>query len=636
MENMRFQTEVRELLHMMIHSVYSNKDIFLRELIANAADAIDKARFLALTKPEIAQTWEIRITPDAKEGTLTISDNGIGMSREEVVENLGTIAHSGTKAFLEALEKNKKEGESTSNPELIGQFGVGFYASFMVANKVVVETRKAGSDKTIRWESNGQEEFSLSEDAKRDTQGTSVILYLKADDKQYLETWRISSIVKKYSDFIEHPIKMLETRKDKDGKETVEDKTLNSQKAIWLRPESEVKPDEYNSFYSHISGEIGEPLVRINYNAEGVSEFKSLLFIPAKQPWGFNMPGRSWNSLHLYIRRVFITDECKGLLPEYLRFISGVVDSSDLPLNISRETLQDNPQILRINKALTKRILSELTKMLENEREKYVGFYKEFGRQIKEGAHSDYSNKEKLQNLLLFETMNSKPGELKTLKEYVANMPSEQKDIYFLTGESRQFLENSPHIETFKKAGYDVLFMNDPIDEWLLESIPEFEGKKMVSASKAKLETDSKVSKELEENAKKASEEKGGKDLIGKLKSLLENKVKDVKFSAVLTESASRLSGDDYDPSPYMQRIMKAIDKNAQEYKRILEINPTHPLIVALTKLVEKSPDSPKLAEYAEMLFDQALLAEGSPIPDPALFAKRAANLMTLGVEKEI
>ncbi len=636
MENMRFQTEVRELLHMMIHSVYSNKDIFLRELIANAADAIDKARFLALTKPEIAQTWEIRITPDAKEGTLTISDNGIGMSREEVVENLGTIAHSGTKAFLEALEKNKKEGESTSNPELIGQFGVGFYASFMVADKVVVETRKAGSDKTIRWESNGQEEFSLSEDAKRDTQGTSVILYLKADDKQYLETWRISSIVKKYSDFIEHPIKMLETRKDKDGKETVEDKTLNSQKAIWLRPESEVKPDEYNSFYSHISGEIGEPLVRINYNAEGVSEFKSLLFIPAKQPWGFNMPGRSWNSLHLYIRRVFITDECKGLLPEYLRFISGVVDSSDLPLNISRETLQDNPQILRINKALTKRILSELTKMLENEREKYVGFYKEFGRQIKEGAHSDYSNKEKLQNLLLFETMNSKPGELKTLKEYVANMPSEQKDIYFLTGESRQFLENSPHIETFKKAGYDVLFMNDPIDEWLLESIPEFEGKKMVSASKAKLETDSKVSKELEENAKKASEEKGGKDLIGKLKSLLENKVKDVKFSAVLTESASRLSGDDYDPSPYMQRIMKAIDKNAQEYKRILEINPTHPLIVALTKLVEKSPDSPKLAEYAEMLFDQALLAEGSPIPDPALFAKRAANLMTLGVEKEI
>jgi len=636
MENMRFQTEVRELLHMMIHSVYSNKDIFLRELIANAADAIDKARFLSLTKPEVAQNWEIRLAVNSEAGTLSVSDNGIGMTREEVVENLGTIAHSGTKAFLNALEKSKKEGEASSNPELIGQFGVGFYASFMVSDKVVVETRKAGEDKTVRWESNGEEEFSLADGAERTSQGTTVTLYLKEDAKQYLEQWRISSIVKKYSDFIEHPIKMLETKKDKDGKETVEDTTLNSQKAIWLRPESEVKPEEYMSFYQHLSGEIGEPLVRINYSAEGVSEFKSLLFIPPKQPWGFNMPGRTSNNLHLYIRRVFISDDCKGLLPEYLRFVSGVVDSSDLPLNISRETLQDNPQIHKISKALTKRILSELTKMLENEREKYVGFYKEFGRQIKEGAHADFPNKDKLQGLLLFETMNNAPGELKTLKEYVTNMPSEQKEIYYLTGESRQFLENSPHIETFRKAGYDVLLMTDPIDEWVLESMHEFDGKKMVSAAKAKLETESDVTKELEESAKKAAEDKGGKDLIGKLKTLLENKVKDVKFSSVLTESVSRLSGDDYDPSPYMQRIMKAIDKNAQDFKRILEINPTHPLTVALTKLVEKSPDSPKLKEYAEMLFDQALLAEGSPIPDPALFAKRAANLMTLGLEKEI
>ena len=636
MENMRFQTEVRELLHMMIHSVYSNKDIFLRELIANAADAIDKARFLSLTKPEVAQNWEIRLAVNSEAGTLSVSDNGIGMTREEVVENLGTIAHSGTKAFLNALEKSKKEGEASSNPELIGQFGVGFYASFMVSDKVVVETRKAGEDKTVRWESNGEEEFSLADGAERTSQGTTVTLYLKEDAKQYLEQWRISSIVKKYSDFIEHPIKMLETKKDKDGKETVEDTTLNSQKAIWLRPESEVKPEEYMSFYQHLSGEIGEPLVRINYSAEGVSEFKSLLFIPPKQPWGFNMPGRTSNNLHLYIRRVFISDDCKGLLPEYLRFVSGVVDSSDLPLNISRETLQDNPQIHKISKALTKRILSELTKMLENEREKYVGFYKEFGRQIKEGAHADFPNKDKLQGLLLFETMNNAPGELKTLKEYVTNMPSGQKEIYYLTGESRQFLENSPHIETFRKAGYDVLLMTDPIDEWVLESMHEFDGKKMVSAAKAKLETESDVTKELEESAKKAAEDKGGKDLIGKLKTLLENKVKDVKFSSVLTESVSRLSGDDYDPSPYMQRIMKALDKNAQDFKRILEINPTHPLTVALTKLVEKSPDSPKLKEYAEMLFDQALLAEGSPIPDPALFAKRAANLMTLGLEKEI
>ena len=635
MENMRFQTEVRELLHMMIHSVYSNKDIFLRELIANAADAIDKARFLSLTKPETAREWEIRIAADPKTGTISVSDNGIGMTRDEVVENLGTIAHSGTKAFLEALEKSKKEG-GASSPELIGQFGVGFYASFMVADKVVVETRKAGEEKTIRWESNGEEEFALSDGTERTEQGTTVTLFLKEEEKQYLEQWRISTIVKKYSDFIEHPIKMLETKKDKDGKETVEDVTLNSQKAIWLRPESEVKPEEYNTFYQHLSGDYGEPLVRINYSAEGVSEFKSLLFIPAKQPWGFNMPGRESHNLHLYIRRVFISDDCKGLMPEYLRFVSGVVDSADLPLNISRETLQDNPRIQKINKALTKRILSELTKMLENEREKYVGFYKEFGRQIKEGAHGDFANREKLQSLLLYETVNSKPGELKSLKEYVAAMPSEQKEIYFITGESRQFLENSPHIETLRKAGYDVLLMTDPIDEWVLESINEFDGKKMVSAAKAKLETDSKVSKDLEETAKKASEEKGGKDLIGKLKELLGDKVKDVKFSSVLTESASRLSGDDYDPSPYMQRIMKALDKNSQDFKRILEINPSHPLTAALTKLVEKSPDNPKLKEFAEMLFDQALLAEGSPISDPALFAKRAADLMTLGIEKEI
>ena len=631
----QFKAESKRLLDLMINSIYTNKEIFLRELIANAADAIDKARFLALTNPELAQNWEIRITPDAEAGTLSISDNGIGMSKEEVVQNLGTIAHSGTKAFLENLAKSKKEGEGSANPELIGQFGVGFYASFMVADKVVVNTLKAGTNEAVRWESNGEEEFTLGE-SDRKTQGTTVTLYLKNDEKQFLEQWRISTIVKKYSDFIEHPIKMLETGKDKDGKETTEDKTLNSQKAIWLRPESEVKPEEYDAFYQHLSGDYGKPLARISYSAEGTSEFKALLFLPEKKPWGFEMPGTKARNLHLYIRRVFISDDCKGLIPEYLRFVSGVVDSSDLPLNISREMLQDNPQISRISKALTKRVLSELTKMLENEREKYIGFYQEFGRQIKEGAHGDYANKEKLQALLMYETMNGKPGELHTLKEYVTNMPAEQKDIYYITGEARAYLENSPHIESFRKAGYDVLFMSDPIDEWVLEAMPEFDGKKLVSVSKAKLDNDSKVAKELEENAKKASEEKGGKDLLGKLKDLLKDKVKDVKFSGALTESASRLSGDDYDPSPYMQRIMKALDKNAQTFKRILELNPSHPLIAAMTKLVEKTPDNPKLAEFADMLYDQALLAEGSPIADPALFAKRAADLMTLGVEKEI
>ncbi len=634
MENMTFQTEVKQLLHMMIHSVYSNKEIFLRELIANAADAIDKARFETLTNPALAQDWEIRIEADKEAGTLSISDNGIGMTREEVVENLGTIAHSGTKAFLETLQQ-KKEESATSSPELIGQFGVGFYSAFMVADKVTVITRKAGTEQAVQWESDGEENFTIT-DGKRDAQGTTVILHLKEEEKQYLEYWTISSIVKKYSDFIEHPIRMRHVVK-KDDKDEIEDSVLNSQKAIWLRPESEVTKEEYNTFYQHLTGQFGDPLARINYSAEGTNEFKALLFLPAKVPFDFNMPGRKRHELHLYIRRVFITDECKELVPEYLRFVSGVVDSSDLPLNISRETLQDNPRIRSISKNITKRVLNELSKMLENEREKYTGFYKEFGTLIKEGVYSDFANKEKLQNLLMFETLNKKPGELLTLKEYCANIPSEQKDIYYMTGESRSFMENSPHIESFRKAGYDVLLMTEPIDEWMLNSLTDFEGKKFVSVAKAKIENESKVQKELDEAAKKASEDKGGKDLLGKLKEVLKDKVKDVVFSSVLTESATRLSGDDNDPSPYMQRIMKALNKeSAMDVKRILEINPAHPLTAALTKLVEKDAASPKIPEFAEMLYDQALLAEGSPLPDPAQFAKRAADLMTMGVEKEI
>lgn len=632
MENRVFQTEVKQLLHMMIHSIYSNKEIFLRELIANAADAIDKARFESLTKPELAQEWEIRLSVDKNAGTLTVSDNGIGMTKEEIVENLGTIAHSGTKAFMEAVQNAK---DSQASPELIGQFGVGFYSAFMVADKVTVETRKAGGDGSVLWESDGEESFSVSE-GTRSSQGTTVTLHLKEDAKEYLESWKLSTTVKKYSDFIEHPIKMMESVKDKDGKDTIEDRTLNSMTAIWLRPQSEVKDEEYNTFYSHLTGHYDEPLARINYSAEGASEFKSLLFLPSQRPFDFNFPGRTRRDLQLYIRRVFISDECKGLLPEYLRFVAGVVDSSDLPLNISRETLQDNPMIGKINKALTKRILTELENLLKNKRDKYTAFYKEFGPQIKEGVHSDYANAEKLRNLLLFETLNKPATELSTLKEYVAAMPADQKDIYFMTGDSREYMEASPHIESFKKAGYDVLMMHEPIDEWVAESIPEFEGKKLVSVAKAKIETDSKAMKDLNEKAEKAAQDKGGKDLISKVKEVLGDKVKDVRFSGAMTESVSRLSGEEHDPSPYMQRIMKALNQPVTEVKRILELNPAHPLIEGLTKLVEKDASNPKIAEYAELLFDQALLAEGSPLPDPAKFAKRAAQLMAQSIEKEI
>lgn len=632
MENRVFQTEVKQLLHMMIHSIYSNKEIFLRELIANAADAIDKARFEALTNPDFAQDWEIRISPDKTAGTLTISDNGIGMTREEIIENLGTIAHSGTKAFMEAMQ-NAKEGQSS--PELIGQFGVGFYSAFMVADKVTVETCKAGTKESVRWESNGEESFTVAE-GSRDSQGTSITLHLKDDAKEFLENWQISTIVKKYSDFIEHPIKMMESSKDKDGKETIEDRVLNSQTAIWLRPQSDVKDDEYISFYNHLTGHYDEPVSRINYSAEGASEFKALLFIPSQCPFDFNFPGRKRNDLQLYIRRVFISDDCKGLLPNYLRFVAGVVDSSDLPLNISRETLQDNPMIGKINKAITKRVLTELDNLLKNKREEYTEFFKNFGPLLKEGTHEDYANAEKLRNLLLFETMNKPATEYSTLKEYVAAMPGDQKEIYYMTGDSREYMEASPHIESFKKAGYDVLMLHEPIDEWVVQAIPEFDGKKLVSVAKAKISADSAAMKELNEKAEKAANEQGGKDLISKVKEVLADKVKDVRFSGAMTESVSRLSGEENDPSPHMQRIMKALNQPVVEVKRILELNPSHPLIEGLTRLVEKDAANPKVAEYAELLFDQALLAEGSPLPDPAKFAKRAAALMAQSIEKEI
>lgn len=632
MENRVFQTEVKQLLHMMIHSIYSNKEIFLRELIANAADAIDKARFESLTNPEFSQEWEIRISPDKTAGTLTISDNGIGMTKDEIIENLGTIAHSGTKAFMEAMQ-NAKEGQSS--PELIGQFGVGFYSAFMVADKVTVESCKAGGKEAVRWESSGEESFSIAE-GTRTSQGTSITLHLKDDAKEYLENWQISTIVKKYSDFIEHPVKMLETVKDKDGKETVEDKVLNSRTAIWLRPQSEVKDEEYTSFYNHLTGHYDEPIARINYSAEGATEFKALLYIPSQCPFDFHFPGRKSSDLQLYIRRVFISDDCKGLVPNYLRFVAGVVDSSDLPLNISRETLQDNPMIGKINKAVTKRILTELDNLLKNKREEYTEFFKNFGPQLKEGTHEDYANAEKLRNLLLFETLNKPATEYSTLKEYVAAMPADQKEIYYMTGDSREYMEASPHIESFKKAGYDVLMMHEPIDEWVVQAIPEYEGKKLVSVAKAKISADSAAMKELNEKAEKAAQEQGGKDLISKVKEVLADKVKDVRFSGAMTESVSRLSGEENDPSPHMQRIMKALNQPVMEVKRILELNPSHPLISGLTKLVEKDPANPKVSEYAELLYDQALLAEGSPLPDPAKFAKRAASLMAESIEKEI
>ena len=627
-DSMQFQTEVQQLLQLMIHSVYSNKDIFVRELVANAADALDKARFESISHPELAQDWEIRIAADKEANTLTFTDNGIGMDREELISNIGTIAKSGTKAFVEAMKK--KTENQTADLELIGQFGVGFYSAFMAAEKADIITKKAGTDQAWKWSSEGKDTYTI-EETEREGQGTTIVLHLKEDAKSYLEYWTISSIIRKYSDFIEYPIRMKHTVK-KDDKDVEEDSTLNTMKAIWLRNESEVKDEEYKSFYQHL-GQFGDPLKRIVYSAEGTSEFKALLFIPEHAPFDFQFGERRTNALQLYVRRVFITDNCPALLPDYLRFVAGVVDSSDLPLNLSREMLQDNPQVHKISVNLTKRILSELTKMLENDRERYERFYREFGRLIKEGVHTDYANREKLQNLLLFETMNNPKGKLVTLKEYRNAMPALQQEIYYLTGDNREALENSPHLEILRKQNYDVLFMTDPIDEFVVSGIPEYESKKLKSVNKGDVKFDESIQKELEEKTKKAADD--NKSLVEAIKKALGDKVKDVVFSSRLTESACCLVGGDADPSAYMQRVLKAFNRDTPNVTRTLELNPDHPLVGAMKRLFEKSPDHPKLTEFSEMLYDQALLAEGSPLPDPLLFAKRTADLMTFSAEKE-
>ncbi|MCX6985418.1 MAG: molecular chaperone HtpG [Lentisphaerae bacterium] len=629
-ETRKFQTEVQELLNLVIHSLYSNKDIFLRELIANAADAIDKVSFESLTNPALKSDWEIRIEPDKEHGLLKISDNGIGMTRNELIENIGTIAKSGTREYLSSLKKT----ESKNIPELIGQFGVGFYSAFMVADKIEVITKRAGSDeKATIWISKGESSYTI-DDADASEHGTSITLHLKPDCKTYLEEWKIREIVKKYSDFIEHPIKLVGIKKGKDESVSEEKPIIKSQKAIWLRPAGEITEEQYKQFYGHLSHFDADPLLHIHYSAEGTTEFKALLFIPSKAPFDLLSPEQHKKGLHLYIRRVFITDSCPDLLPEYLRFVKGVVDSSDLPLNISREMLQENPGILKINKNLVRKIIAELKSLFDKDREKYSSFFKDFGRYIKEGVHSDFQNRDKLLDLLLFETMNDPSGKTISLKEYVDKMPSEQKEIYYLTGDSRVLLENSPHLEFLKSKNFDVLFMTDPIDEWVVQSIPEYSGKKLKSAGKGEFDLDEKTKTEKEDKTKKALEEH--KDLVGLLKKHLENDIREVRFSSRLTESACCLVSNEHDPSIQMERIFKAMNREMPKMKRILELNPDHPLIESMQNFYNKDPKDPKLAEFAELLYDQALLTEGIPLSDPLKFSKRVAMLMVGGINSEI
>ena len=585
----KFETEVQQLLDLVIHSLYSNRDIFLRELISNASDAIDKVRFESNSSESILEgntDWRIKIIPDKGAGTLTIRDNGIGMSILEVEENIGTIARSGTRSFMESIKGKSLQ----DNPELIGQFGVGFYSSFMVADRVTIITRKGGLDKTggCLWESTGDGSYTI-EECEKEGRGTDVILHLKEDLKEYLDEWRIRSIVKKYSDYVQYPIVMditrEETPKGVDGKEiegagTIEkttEETLNSMKAIWTRPKGEVTDEEYEEFYKHISHDFEKPLKTIHYSAEGVSEFKAILYIPAHKPFDLFLREHK-HGVHLYVKRVFITDNCEAVLPDYLRFMKGVVDSSDLPLNVSREILQEDVQIKRIQKNLVGKVLSTLSEMKEKSGEDYLKFYKEFGPVLKEGIHFDLASKDKLQELVLFESSKTEPGAYVSLKEYTERMPEGQKEIYFITGTSRKALEGSPHLEIFRSKGYEVLFMLDPVDEWVVQSLNEYDGKKLKAVDRGDVDLGSEEEKK-EQEAKKEEHVKHYKDLLEFIKETLKDRVKEVRLSNRLTDSACCLVADEYGMNANMERILKAMNQEVPDSKRVLELNPEHPIM---------------------------------------------------------
>ena len=631
-EKMEFKTEVKELLDLMIHSLYSHKEIFLRELISNASDAIDKARYESLTNKDIlANTgeWKIKIIVDKAAGTLTVSDNGIGMTRDEVIAELGTIAHSGTKDFLRALQDKAMK----DRPELIGQFGVGFYSSFMVADKVTVITRKATekTKKAVKWESTADGSFII-DDAEKDRAGTDVILHLKDEDKKYLDEWEIRSIITKYSDYIEHPVVMDVEREKEDPRtrarrsRSSKKRHMNSGKAIWLRDQSEITAEEYNDFYKHISHDFGDPAKVIHYRAEGTSEFTALLYIPAKAPYGILYRDYKIGPT-LYVKRVQIMDHCEQLIPAYLRFVKGVVDSSDLPLNVSREILQSNRHVEVINKNITKKVLDTLADMKKNAYDAYVNFHKEFGRVLKEGIHFDFSRKEQIADLLLFPSTKTEPGKYTTFEDYVKNMPIAQAEIYYITGRPDENVLQSPYLEAFREKGYEVLIMTDDIDDIIMLDLQEYKGKKIKSVVKGDISLDKSG-----EADKEKSKEKFGK-LLAMIKEQLKDEVKDVRLSGRLKDSACCLVSDEGGLDPQMEKTAQVHGPGRAVREEGPGDQPDHQVFEAMNDLIDKGGKEELLKEYIDLLYDQALLLEGSKVKEPAAFAKAMAKLMSENVK---
>ena len=625
-ETLGFQAEVKQLLQLMIHSLYSNKEIFLRELISNASDAADKLRFEAINHADWYESdpeLKIQISFNKEARTVTIADNGIGMSRDEVIANLGTIARSGTKEFF-----SKLSGDDQKDAALIGQFGVGFYSAFIVADNIVVQTRRAGlpASEGVRWESQGAGEFTI-ETINRPERGTSITLHLREEEDDLLSSWKLKSIIRKYSDHISLPIQMQKEEWDEGKKEQVqkdEFENINQATALWARPKSELTEEQYKEFYKHISHDFQDPLTYSHNRVEGRSEFTQLLFIPKKA--GFDLWDRNKrNGIKLYVKRVFIMDDAEQLMPTYLRFVSGVIDSADLPLNVSREILQESRDVKAIRESSTKRVLGMLEDLANSEdaskKQQYAEFWQEFGQVLKEGIGEDSGNQERIAKLARFASTHSDSAEQTvSLADYVSRMKEGQEKIYYVTGDSYTAAKNSPHLEIFRKKGVEVLLLSDRVDEWMLSFFPEFEGKSLVSVAKGGLDLGA-LADEAEKKEQKETEEQY-KDLIERMKKTLDSKVKDVRITFRLTDSPACLVADEHDLSGNLLRMLKAAGQQAPDTKPILEINPQHPLVLKL-KYEDKQFD-----DWATILFDQALLAEGGQLQDPAAFVKRINQML--------
>ncbi|MGZ9066153.1 MAG: molecular chaperone HtpG [Burkholderiales bacterium] len=623
-ETLGFQAEVKQLLDLMIHSLYSNKEIFLRELVSNASDAADKLRFEALTDKALYESdpeLKIRVSFDKAARTITVSDNGIGMSRHEVIENIGTIAKSGTREFFEKLT-----GDEAKDAHLIGQFGVGFYSSFIVADRVTVLTRRAGltPEHGVKWESDGGGEYTI-EMVDRPQRGTKVILHLREGEDELLNSYRLSSIIRKYSDHITIPILMKKEEWDKDKGEnrlTDEDETVNQAGALWARPKNEITEEQYQEFYKHVAHEFEPPLAYTHNKVEGTKEYTQLLYIPSRAPLDL------WDREHrrgikLYVRRVFIMDDAEHLMPAYLRFVRGVIDSNDLPLNVSREILQESRDVEMIRAGSVKRVLSMLEDLAENQKEKFATFWKEFGRVFKEGIGEDHANRERIAKLGRFASTHKDTEEQDvSLTDYIGRMKEGQEKIYYIAAETFAAARNSPHLEVFRKKGIEVLLLSDRVDEWALSFLTEFEGKPLQSVAKGGLD----LGKLADESEKKEQEKEAGdhKELIERIKKALGEKVKDVRATHRLTESPVCLVADEHDMGMHLERLLKAAGQTVPTSKPILEVNTHHPLV----RKLEGESDEARFGEWSQVLFDQALLAEGGQLEDPAGFVKRLNQLV--------